>query len=65
VFGEIIESSRGGDDDVWGLGWVLEFGFIVLERNAAEIATEAELRLLEVTTYISECLPSLLKSLKI
>lgn len=48
MLGEVVEAAGRADDDVRGPGGVLEFCLVVLERDAAEVAAEAEFWLLEV-----------------
>lgn len=65
MFGEIVEPARSADDDMGCLGGILELCLVVLQRDAAEVAAEAQLRLLEVSAFVMVALPNLLKSLKI
>lgn len=65
MLGEVVEPSRSADDDMRGLGRILELCLVVLERDAAEVAAEAQFGLLEVAAWMMLALPNLLKSLKI
>lgn len=65
MLGEVVEPAWGADDDMRGLGWILELCLVVLQGDAAEIAAETEFRLLEVSAFVMGVLPNLLKSLKI
>lgn len=48
MLGQVIEPAWGADDDMRGSGWILEFCLVVLERDATEVAAEAEFWFLEV-----------------
>ena len=65
MFGEIVESSRSGNDDVRDSLRVGQLRLVLFKRNTAEIASVSDLGRFEVTTYITIIIPSLLKSLKI
>ena len=60
---KVVESSGSGDDDVGALVRVLEVGLVLFDRDTTKIASESQLRFLEVATYVRQDLPSLLKSL--
>lgn len=52
VFGQVIEPARSADDDMRCLCRIFELCLVVLERDATEVATEAQFWLLEVATLM-------------
>jgi len=63
VFGQIVEPSRSGNDDVGVFGGILDLILIFLEGDASEVAAVPQFWFFEVSSWVRGELPSLLKSL--
>lgn len=50
VFGKIVESSRGGDDDMGIFGWIFELILIFFEGYSTKIASKSELWFFEISS---------------